>query len=458
MSGVPFDGEAERAVMGAILLQNEAMDEIADVVASQDFYKATHRAIYEAMVSIHAKKEAIDMLSLSNVLKARGELEECGGLAFLASLDSLVSSINAGVRFARRVRDMATRRALITAAVAAIDDARDDTLELDAVLSAAESAVLTVRESNQTSAKIVSVAPSVRRVFASLEARYERGEAITGIASGYPELDGLTTGFHDGELIVIGARSGFGKTTIGMNIAGHVSMDLAKPVLVFSLEMGQDSLVERLLGSEARVDSQRMRTGKLLETDWPKIARACDRLYRSRLYINDASGSSVADMRSCARRVKKDHGLSLIVLDYLQLASASPDDQRGSMKQRRSGNRQEEVAEISRGLKGLARDLNVPVIALAQINRAVDTRKDKRPLLSDLRESGAIENDADLVVLLYRDDKAERDSKVKGEAEIIIAKQRNGPCGVVKLDYRGEFGRFDNPHGTTAPSTKNWNA
>ncbi len=434
MKGEPHDAEAERAVMGAVLLQNEALDEIAAVVQPADFYRVTHRAIYAAMVDIHAKKEPIDMLSLSNVLRARGELDDCGGLVFLATLDALVPSMNAGLRFARRVKDMATRRALIAASIASIEDAQDDALELDDVLNNAERKVLSVRDGRGSAVELVPIRAALIKEYREIERLYERQEDVTGLPTGLADFDRITTGLQPGDLIILGGRPSMGKTAAGMGMAVHAAVKTGRPVVVFEQEMTEGSLIRRMFSSEGSIDGSRLRNGKLLQTDWSKMANAAEKLAHTNLIVDESAGVTMSEIRSRTRRVRQRYGeIALIVVDYLGLLRpADPKMQR-----------EQQVATFARELKQLARELRCPVMALSQLNRGLESRADKRPMMSDLRESGAVEQDADLIVFAYRDEVYNPNTKDKGIAELIVAKQRNGPTGTVRVAFQKPFVRFE---------------
>jgi replicative DNA helicase len=430
----PQDIEAERSVLGGVLLTNDALLDVLEIVKPEDFYRDPHRRIFVAMQELSLRNEPIDVITLGDELKKRGDLEAVGGPAYIASLDASVPATANLARYAKIVRDKALARRLIEAAHGIAREGYEQLGDVDDLLDSAEQKIFEVTEKKELSA-LVPLGVSVKRVFQNLEALYERQTDITGIPSGFDMMDRMTAGFQRGDLIIVAGRPSMGKTSLVMNMAGHVAIEKSMPVAVFSLEMSSDSLTTRLFSSEARVDGQRLRTGKLLDADWPKLARAADRLFRAPMYIDDSAGLTALDMRAKCRRLKAKHNdLGLVVIDYLQL-----------MKGRAGGDsREQEISDISRSLKALAKELNVPVIALSQLNRSLERREDKRPQMADLRESGALEQDADLICFIYRDEVYNRESADKGVAEVIIAKQRNGPTGIVRVAFLRDFTRFEN--------------
>jgi replicative DNA helicase len=429
----PQDMEAERSVLGGVLLTNAALVDISDQVAPEDFYREPHRRIFVAMQELSLRGEPIDVITLGDELRKRGDLEAAGGAAYLAGLDASVPTTGNVGRYARIVHDKALARRLIEAAHTI---AREGYEQLGGAADLIDSAQRRIFAASDMGAR-GSATPldvATRQAFAHLEALYERQSAITGIPSGFETLDRLTAGFQKGDLVIVAGRPSMGKTSLVMNIVAHVGLELGLPVAVFSLEMSVDSLTTRLFSSEGRVDGQRLRNGKLIDSDWPKLARAADRMFRSPHVVLDDATLSVMEMRSRARRVKAKHGgIGLVVVDYLQL-----------MKGHGGDSREQEVSEISCGLKALAKELECPVIALSQLNRSLERREDKRPQMADLRESGALEQDADLICFIYRDEVYNQESADKGIAEIIIAKQRNGPTGVVRVAFLRDFTRFEN--------------
>ncbi len=430
----PQDLEAERSVLGGVLLTNEALFDIVEIVKVDDYYREPHRKIFAAMQDLSIRNEPIDVITLGDELRRKGELEAIGGPAYLASLDASVPATANLSRYAKIVRDKALARRLIEAAHTIAREGYDQIGSVDDLLDSAEQKIFDVTEKKQSS-NFVLLGPTVKKVFQNLEALYEKQADITGVPTGFAALDQMTSGFQPGDLIIVAGRPSMGKTSLVMNMAGHVAIEQHLPVAVFSLEMSVDSLTARLFASEARVDGQRLRTGKLLDSDWPKLARAADRLFRAPMYIDDTAGISALDMRAKCRRLKAKHSnLSLIVVDYLQLMRGRSDND----------NREQELSDISRSLKALAKEIGVPVIALSQLNRSLERREDKRPQLSDLRESGAIEQDADIICFIYRDEVYNKESADKGVAEIIIGKQRNGPTGTARVAFLRDYTRFEN--------------
>lgn len=429
----PQDLDAERSILGGILLTNDAYPDVAEVLKADDFYREAHRKIYGAMESLSHRTEPIDLITLADELRRSGELESVGGSAYLAMLDANVPATSNLVNYARIVRDKALARRLIEAAHGIARAGYDQKGDVEELLDRAEQEIFDVTQRNE-SKSFTTLSESVRRVFSNLEQLYERQTDITGLPTGFDRLDKMTAGLQKGDLIIIAARPSMGKTSLVMNIAAHAAIHEKKVVAVFSLEMGADQLTTRLFSAEARVDGQRLRTGRLLDSDWPKLAKAADRLYKAPIYIDDTAGITALDMRAKCRRLAAKHGgIGLIIIDYLQL-----------MRGRGNESREQEISEISRGLKMLGKELEVPVIALSQLNRSLERREDKRPQMSDLRESGAIEQDADVIGFVYRDEVYNKDSPDAGVAELIIGKQRNGPTGTVRVAFLKDFTRFEN--------------
>lgn len=430
----PQDVDAERSLLGGVLLTNESMHDVLEILKEDDFYREPHRLIFKAMTDLNQRREPIDVITLANELRRSGDLEHAGGVAYLSSLDAYVPAIANIDRYARIVRDKAMARRVIEAAHNIAREGYEQRMPTDELLDVAEQKIFEVTEKKQSTA-FVPLQTSVRSVFANLEQLYARQSDITGVPSGFSDLDKMTAGLQRGDLIIVAARPSMGKTSFTMNIAANVALEANQSVAVFSLEMSVDQLTTRLFASEARVDSQRLRTGRLDERDWPKLARSADRLYRAPMYIDDTAGITAMEMRAKCRRLRAKRGeLGLIVVDYLQLMKGRPG----------VDSREQEISEISRSLKALGRELEVPVIALSQLNRSLERREDKRPQLSDLRESGAIEQDADVIMFIYRDEVYNKETDVAGTAEIIIGKQRNGPTGTVHLSFLKDYTRFEN--------------
>jgi len=428
----PHNLEAERSLLGAMLLSRDAIAAAVETCGPDDFYKPAHGHIFDAITSLYSQGEPADPLTVSDVLGRAGLLDAAGGLPALVTLQSdTPATANAG-RYARIVEEHALLRKLIGVAgeIAELgygvpDDVAD-------AIDRAESLVFGIAERRVTDT-LKPLKVLLEESLDRLSALFNRDEAITGVPTGFADLDERLSGLQPSALVIVGARPAMGKTAFSLGIAAHASMVARVPTLVFSLEMSHAEITQRLLVSEARVDSSRIRNGRLLDSDWPKISSAIGRLGEAPLYVDDNPNLTVMEVRAKARRLKsKDDGLGLIIIDYLQLMSG-----RSSAE-----NRQVEVSEISRGLKILARELNVPVVALSQLSRNLETRADKRPVLADLRESGSLEQDADVVMFLYRDEMYNPDSADRGTAEVIVAKHRNGPTGTTSLAFLDHYTRF----------------
>lgn len=430
---IPLDLDAEAAVIGGIMLAPDSLADVADAVRPEDFSALQFRVVFAAMLALHERGVPLDFLTLTGELKSAGTLEDAGGSAAVAGLDGAAPWGSNGLLHAKMVHAAAVRRRLVSAAADIDRMARDPEVSVERVLGDAEALMLGVGQDLASGRDVVTVGPMLRdEVFPAIERRWQSGSTVTGTRSGFRDLDSRLTGLHAGELIIVAGRPSMGKTSLMMNMAAHIALRENGPVLVFSLEMPKAQLLERLLSAEARVDSQRVRTGRLDERDWPKLAQASDGIYRAKMAIRDDPGLDVFKMRAIARRTKRKFGgLALIGVDYIQLMDGNGD------------NREQEIAGVSRGLKVLARELDCPVIALSQLNRSVEKRPDKRPMMSDLRESGAIEQDADVIAFVYRDEVYDKNSKDKGIAEIIVAKQRNGPVGTVRVAFSSSLTRFD---------------
>ncbi|HBF12709.1 MAG TPA: replicative DNA helicase [Deltaproteobacteria bacterium] len=440
----PQNLEAESALLGAILIDNDSINRVMDVVTPTDFYREAHRRIYEAMMALSEKNEPTDILTVSNLLQAEGALELAGGASYLASMaDNIPSSANI-VSYARIVREKALLRKLIEAASQIATSGYENSDEPDKVLDNAEKLIFEISQNHMRNA-FSHVKDIVKDSFKRIEFLFENQKSITGLATGLNEFDNMTSGLQPGDLIIIAARPSMGKTSLALNMAENVAIHEKGVVALFSLEMGKEQLVTRMLCSQARIDSSRLRCGQLEERDWPMLTKAAGHLSEANLYIDDQASPTVLEMRAKARRLKKERGLNLVIVDYLQLV-------RGSYF---SGSREQEISEISRGLKALAKELRVPVIALSQLNRAVESRTNRRPQLSDLRESGAIEQDADVIAFIYRDEVYDPNTADKGIAEIIIGKQRNGPTGVCRAAFLNSYTKFENlafePQGSYVP-------
>jgi len=432
---LPHNLEAERSVLGAILVHNDAFNTAAQVIDGRDFYRDAHRRIFDRMVALSERGEAIDFITLKEELSRGGHLEEVGGPAYVASLVDGVPRATNVEYYARIVKEKATLRNLIYAANKILTNAYEADQESDLILDEAESSIFAVAD-DRLKAGFVPMRELVNDSFPKIEQLFEHKRLVTGVPTGFVDLDEMTRGLQGGDLVIVAARPSMGKTSLVLNIAQHVAVQTDYTVGFFSLEMSKESLFIRLLTSEAQIDSHRLMSGHIADRDYSRISHALERLSSMRLFIDDTANIGVLEMRAKSRRLQAEHGLSLIVVDYIQLMSA-----RG-----RYENRTLELASISRSLKGLAKELNVPIVVLSQLSRAPESRSDHRPQLSDLRESGALEQDADVVVLIYRDDAYNRDpnNPDAGTAELILAKQRNGPTGIVRLAFLREQTRFAN--------------
>ena len=438
----PQSLEAEQAVLGGLLLDNQAWDRISDLISENDFYRADHRLIFEHILLLIDNNKPADVLTVAESIERSAKLEEAGGQAYLGSLSLNTPSAANIRRYAEIVRERAIMRQLATAG-AEISDAAYNPSGRDAaqLIDEAESKVFHIAEAGARSKQgFVKIDPLLTETVERIDMLYSRENKndVIGLATGYVDLDRMTSGLQAGELIIIAARPSMGKTALAMNIVEHVALELKKAAAVFSMEMSGSQLALRMIGSVGRVDQHKLRSGTFEETEWPKLVDAVGKLNDSNIHIDDTAGLNAMEVRSRARRLHRQcGGLSLIVVDYLQLMSGNAS--------RREENRATEVAEISRALKSLAKELKLPVVALSQLNRSVESRQDKRPMMSDLRESGAIEQDADLILFIYRDEVYNPANEAsKGKAEVIIAKQRNGPTGPVTLTFIGRHTRFEN--------------
>jgi replicative DNA helicase len=432
---LPHNLEAERSVLGAILVHNDAFNLAAQVIDSGDFYRDAHRRIFDKMVQLNERNQAIDFVTLKEELSRAGEIDEVGGPAYVASLADGVPRATNVEYYARIVKEKATLRNLIFAANKILTNAYEADQESDLILDEAESSIFAVAD-DRLKAGFVPMRELVKESFPKIEQLFEQKRLITGVPTGFVDLDEMTRGFQPGDLIIVAARPSMGKTSLVLNIAQHVAVQPDHTVGFFSLEMSKESLFLRLLTSEAQIDSHRLMSGAIGQKDYGRISHALETLSAMRLFIDDSANISVLEMRAKARRLQSEHRLSLLVVDYIQLMSG-----RGRFE-----NRTLELASISRSLKGLAKELSIPIVVLSQLSRAPESRSDHRPQLSDLRESGALEQDADVVALIYREDAYNRDpnNPDAGTAELILAKQRNGPTGVVRLAFLREQTRFAN--------------
>lgn len=432
----PHSLEAEQAVLGGLMLDNPAWDQVIEVVQEVDFYRYDHRLIYRVMANLAQTNSPFDVLTLAEALKAINELDNAGGEVYLFELARNTPSAANIKAYAEIVRERSILRQLITSANQIADSAfHPEGRNSTELLDEAEKHIFAIAEQRAKAGGPVNIKRLLTKAVDRIDTLFHADQPITGLATGYQDLDEMTSGLQVADLIVIAGRPSMGKTSFAMNIAEHAAIKGDKPVLIFSMEMPGDSLAMRMMSSLGRIDQHRVRTGKLEDEDWPRITSAVSMLSEAPMFIDDTPALSPAELRARARRVAKEYGsLGLIVIDYLQLMQVPGNKE----------NRTAEISEISRSLKSLAKELNVPVIALSQLNRSLEQRADKRPVMSDLRESGAIEQDADLIIFIYRDEVYNDDSKDKGTAEIIIAKQRNGPIGKVRLTFLGKYTKFEN--------------
>ncbi len=439
-SGIPLDRippqnlEAEQSVLGAILLENEGLAKAMEIVMVDDFYRDAHRRIFQRMLDLDERNEPIDLITLSDELSRKNELEAVGGSSYLAALVESVPTAANIRHHCRIVREKAAGRNLITTSTEIAGLAYEGGLEVDDLIDEAEKRIFELSE-KRIRQSFVPTRDIIHDSIQMVENLYKKKELVTGVPSGFEDLDQRTAGFQPGDLIIVAGRPSMGKTAFCLNIAEHVGIDRKEPVAIFSLEMSKEQLVLRMLCGQARVNSQNVRTGYLSQNDWPKLATAAGKIHEAPIYIDDSANATVLEMRAKARRLKKDKGLSLIIVDYLQLMKG-----RAGMERR-----EQEISDISRSLKALAKELKVPIIALSQLNRLVEQRRPPIPNLADLRESGAIEQDADVILFIYRPEVYDKENpSIKGEAEIHIGKQRNGPIGLVRLTFMNEYTRFEN--------------
>jgi replicative DNA helicase len=429
----PQNLEAEESVLGAMLLSPGAIGAVSEVLDAGDYYRESHAKIYRAALALYAKGEPVDAITLVDELEERGELEEVGGRVRIHELAALVPATSNAGHYARIVREMATLRGLIRVGSEIQRLGFERPGETPSLVDRAEQAVFELSQARVTT-EFTHIESLLKESFERITQLYEAGVDITGVPSGYRDLDRLTSGFQPGNLVIIAARPSMGKSALGLCMAANLAVRAETPCALFTLEMSKQEVTQRLMCSEAKVDSQRLRTGKLAPEDWSRLTAACDKLAKAPLYVDDTGSISMMEIRSKARRLKtKEPNLGLVIVDYLQLMTS------GSTVE----NRVQEVSQISRSLKVLARDLDVPILAMSQLSRAVEQRHDKRPILSDLRESGSIEQDADVVMFVYRDEYYNpEETDQQGLAEIIVAKHRNGPTGAEKLSFLKRYAKF----------------
>lgn len=430
----PQNLEAEQAVLGTILLQDKSLVKVIEILQPDDFYREAHKNIFQALLQLFDNREPHDLITVTNLLSDQNKLEQIGGPAYLASLTDVIPFSGTLVHHANIIREKSILRKLIQTSHEVAARCYQEQDDIDTLVDDAEQTIFEIASTKKTQG-FQAMSKIVPRAFERIEKLFERKEQITGVATGFTELDHMTAGLQPSDLIILAGRPSMGKTALAMNMVQHAAVVDKVPVAVFSLEMSMDQLALRMLCSIGRIDSQRIRTGKLQPRDWPNLTRATGMLSDTQIFIDDSPGMSVLEMRAKARRLKSEHDLGMVVIDYLQLMRG-----RGNIE-----NRAQEISEISRSLKAMAKELDVPVIALSQLNRSLESRPDKRPKLADLRESGAIEQDADVIVFIYRDEvyRPAEDNPDRGIAEIIVGKQRNGPIGTVKLTFLAEYTSFE---------------
>ncbi len=431
LKSLPHNMQAEQCVLGAMMLDKTAIAQATEVLKAEDFYKDSHKVLFNSLVDLYQKDIPIDMVTLFESLKSSEKLDAAGGITYITEVFNALPTTANMHSYINIVEEKSILRRLIKASTEIIEQSYNKQSNVIEVLDAAEKQIFDIAEKRSTS-DFEPMNTVLERGFLEIEKLYNNKGQITGIPSGFPELDSKTSGFQKGDMILIAARPSMGKTTFALNLAEHAALRAGKNVAIFSLEMSKEQLAYKLLCSEANVDMLKLRTGNLEDKDWENIARAAGPLASAKIFIDDTAGTSVMEMRSKCRRLKIEHGIDFIIVDYLQLMSGSSGTE----------SRQQEVSEISRSIKALAKEMQCPVVALSQLSRAPEQRADHRPMLSDLRESGSIEQDADLVMFLYRDEYYNKETEEKNVAECIIAKQRNGPTGTVKLAWLGQFSKF----------------
>lgn len=430
----PHSLEAEQAVIGGLMLDNQAFDDVAEIVAEVDFYRREHKLIFRAIAQLGEENHPFDVITLGEALNKAGVLDEAGGMVYLAEVARNTPSASNIRAYAEIVRERSVLRQMIKVANEIAENAFSPKgRSASDLLDEAERKVFAIAEQGQKTGGPRDIKSVLKETVDRIDKLFSSDEAITGITTGFTDLDGMTSGLQPSDLVIVAARPSMGKTTFAMNLAENALIRTGKPVLVFSMEMPAESIVMRMLSSLGRIDQTRIRSGKLEEDDWPRFNSAISMLAEQKLFIDDSAGLSPVELRARARRVVRDNGpLAMIMVDYLQL-----------MRVPGAESRVNEISEISRSLKALAKEMNCPVVALSQLNRSLEQRPNKRPVNSDLRESGAIEQDADIIMFIYRDEVYNEDSEEKGIAEIIIGKQRNGPIGTIRLAFQGRFTRFD---------------
>ena len=433
MRSLPQSLEAEQSVIGSMIIDKEAISKALEKLNEEDFYRDGHKVIFRAIKEMYSEDMAVDLVTLLEYLKSTEKLEKAGGVTYISEVTSSVITTANLDAYIKIVEDKSMLRKLIKSSTAIIEESYNKQDKVNEVIDFAQKKIFDITDTKNTS-EYESLSTVLERGFLEIERLFNNRGAITGVGSGIRDLDAKTSGFQKGDMVLIAARPSMGKTTFALNIAEHAALVENKSVVIFSLEMSKEQLAYKLLCSEASVDMLKLRTGNLDDDDWERIARATGPLSKAKIFIDDTAGLSVMEMRSKCRKIKMEHGIDLILIDYLQLMSGSAG----------SESRQQEVSEISRSIKALAKEMQCPVIALSQLSRAPEQRADHRPMLSDLRESGSIEQDADVVMFLYRDEYYNKETEDKGIGECIIAKQRNGPVGTVKMAWIGSHSKFAN--------------
>lgn len=429
----PQNIDAEQSVLGSMLIDKEAMVEVAEMLAGDDFYREAHQNIFHSILALADKGEPVDLVTICEEMESKELLDKAGGAAYIASIANATPTAAHVAYYAEIVKEKSILRRLINAATEIVRKSYGYVDNIEEFIDETEQLIFDVARSKETQS-FTHLREALEQTFEKLEKLYERKSGVTGLSTGFTDLNNLTSGFQDSDLIIVAARPSMGKTTLGLNIAHHIALQEEAPVAFFSLEMSREQLAQRLLCSAAEIDAQRLRRGFLSSEDWPRLTQAVGPLSESPFFIDDTAGISVMEMRAKARRLKMEKGLSAVFVDYLQLMRGHE----------RLENRQQEISSISRSLKALAKELNCPVIALSQLSRAVEQRTDKRPILSDLLESGGIEANADLVLFIYRDDYYNPETEKKHVTEIIVSKQRNGPTGKIELYFMDHFNKFVN--------------
>lgn len=431
LRSMPHNIGAEQSVLGSMIIDKTSIAQSAEVLQASDFYKDAHQVIFNAIMDLYQKDTAVDLITLTEHLQSKERLEGAGGITYISQVSTSVISTANLQSYIKIVKDKSTLRKLIRASTDIIEQSYSKQDDVAYVVDVAEKKIFDIG-SNRDTSDFEAMNTVLERGFLEIERLFNNKGGVTGVPSGFPELDSKTSGFQRGDMVLIAARPSMGKTTFALNLAEYAALREGKSVAVFSLEMSKEQLAYKLLCSQANVDMLKLRTGNLEDRDWESIAKASGPLSTAKIFIDDTAGISVMEMKSKCRKLKIEHGIDLILIDYLQLMSGS----------RGNESRQQEVSEISRSIKALAKEMQCPVIALSQLSRAPEQRTDHRPMLSDLRESGSIEQDADLVMFLYRDEYYNKETEEKNVAECIIAKQRNGPTGTVKLAWLGQYSKF----------------